>query len=166
MPLSIEAISSLVGATASLVAAISTIAIAVLVHRFSAQSAKQQVVQTINSHFKAFSYAAFTDQDFAEFVQRKHIAHHPVDFVRDLYVVYYRLSLLDDIFSAQKTGLLPDAMERYEFDEWIQALVHQSPEALIHALNATPRGFSPAFVAHVKSKIGNLEVLSHRQDRD
>jgi hypothetical protein len=99
-------------------------------------------------------------------VQRQHIAHRSVDFVRDLYVVYYRLSLLDDVFSAQKTGLLPDAMERYEFDEWVQALAHQSPEALVHALNATPRGFSPDFITYVRSKIANLEVLSHRQDRD
>jgi hypothetical protein len=47
MPLSIETIASLVGATASLIAAISTIAIAVLVQRFSAQSANQRPLQSV-----------------------------------------------------------------------------------------------------------------------
>jgi hypothetical protein len=162
----IEAISSIIAACASVVAAISTIAIAIIVQRFAAQSAKQQVVQAINSHFKAFSHSAFTDQDFAEFMQRNYLPNRSVDFVRDLFVVYYRLSLLDDIFSAKANGLLPDAMERYEFDEWIQALVIRSPEALVHALKTTPRGFAPEFVAYVKSRIKNFDELSHRSDRD
>src|SRR5689334_15015581 len=109
-----ETTASLLGAAAAVVSAISTIAIAYLVQRFSIQSARHQAVQTINGHLKTFSHTAFSDEDFAEFLRRKYLPDRSVDFVRDLYVVFYRLSLLDEIYSAKTSGLLPDALERYE----------------------------------------------------
>jgi Leu/Phe-tRNA-protein transferase len=84
--MSLETTATFVGAGAAVVSAISTIAIAYLVQRFSLRSARQQAVQTINSHFKSFSHTAFADQDFAEFLRRKYLPDRSLDFVRELYV--------------------------------------------------------------------------------
>jgi hypothetical protein len=134
-----------VGALASVVSALATIVIALVVHHHSTRLAKLQTRQSINNELKGFNLAILTSTEFAEFLAKTR--KHDVDFVRAATAVHFRMNILSDMFLAEREGIVPKAMTEYQFNEWVRFLTEMYPDALKYILSGeTLVGHDPPFM--------------------
>lgn len=145
-----------VSAGSALLGALATLVIAAIVHRWSVRQARQQVTHDINMAFRTYNLSALCEPDMMNAISGAHARTHSPDQLRQLFVVYYRLSTLNDIFEAKRNRMLPNALKLYGFSAWVEGLCRNYRTSLEEALE-DQRGFSLEFVAHVRKCVAEYD---------
>lgn len=153
-----------VQAVASIVGALATVVVAVIVHRWSVRQVRQTVTQEINLALRSYNLAALSEPVLMAVIHGAHSARYSEAELKELFHVYYRLSVLNDIFEARRNKILPKAMRHYGFEQWVHGLCRSYRVALDRALE-DPRGQSPEFVAFVRKCVANYDKAPNGGDR-
>ncbi len=158
--------SEAISAGGTIMGAVATIMIALIVHGWSVRQARQQVTHEINLAFRTYNLTALSQPSMMEAINLGLRGILTTEQLMSLFTVYYRLSTLNDVFEAKRNRVLPNAFELYSFDAWIDGLCRNSREALDRALS-DPRGLSPEFTKYVRKRVAacdkaDLSKASHQ----
>lgn len=146
--------------TVSAFIAIAAASLSWLSARASEKAASVKLSNDILKEIQQLNYAVMTDLDFCRFVRQTHFPDKEEDWVRLLYLTFYRLNVVHEAWIGRSSNLIKRQHSLYSRKESVALIMKTAPDQLNYILN-NPRGYSSDFKKYINEiVIFNDNIIS------
>ncbi len=158
--ISLGSLADWVTALAAIATALTTVALTLIVHRFSRRSATLEIERLATAASQEMNVLVVSDVAVADFFRRHYFPNFDVDFVQRLYYSFWVLNVLLDVWTARRANLVSKRYYKIRFSKGAARLLRRNPDCVGY-IAAQSDQFDPEFMQEVMRWLPDYDPAKH-----